>query len=531
MAPTDLKKSRKTLKLEQKYKWIQLVEGGVKKRDVCAKYGVKPSSLRTIVKNKDKIRTQVQNSSDLANRKTAYSRAPALVLLEKALLIWIEDNTRKKLPMSGELIKEKALRLYNAQKMENPSLTTSPDFCASNGWFDRFRNRHSLKNIKMKGESASADKEAAERYPPELKQIIENGGYTADQVTNADETGLNWKRMPSRTYTLEGSAAGYKEAKERITLMFCCNASGDKLFKPLVINNALRPRSMKGMDMNELSVHWRANRKAWMTRAIFTDWFHNCYVPEMEVYLESKNLPFKALLLLDNASSHLEIEHPNVQFAFLPPNTTSLIQPLDQGSISVFKKLYVKQAFTFILDQMEKNPGMKVQEVWKKFTMKNCVEYVAVACAAIKKTTLNRCWKNIWPEVVDSNIGSQDCLDSQIKRLGTLICGGEFADKDLEEMLASESLDDADLLEILREMEELPTENLSEEEEADPQLFEVDQLLKGMHIAEQLIDHFIDNDPHLERAVAFKNEINSAMARYFELMRSSNKILESALGE
>ena len=66
------------------------------------------------------------------------------------------------------------------------------------------------------------------------------------------------------------------------------------------------------------------------------DWFHNCFVPQVERYLAGTNLSFKVLLLLDNAPGHLTDlngAHPNVEVMFLPLNTTSLIQPLDQGLI------------------------------------------------------------------------------------------------------------------------------------------------------------------------------------------------------
>ncbi|GFW38508.1 tigger transposable element-derived protein 1 [Trichonephila clavipes] len=82
-----------------------------------------------------------------------------------------------------------------------------------------------------------------------------------------------------------------------------------------------------------------ANPKAWMTTAIFTEWFNNCFVPEVEAYMKKKSLDFKVLLIVDNAASHPQLEHSNVQLVFLPPNTTSLIQPLDQGIIATLKNI------------------------------------------------------------------------------------------------------------------------------------------------------------------------------------------------
>ncbi|GFS61699.1 hypothetical protein TNCV_2169341 [Trichonephila clavipes] len=43
------------------------------------------------------------------------------------------------------------------------------------------------------GEVASADEEAARKYPEKLAKIIKDGEYCAHQVFNADETGLFWK--------------------------------------------------------------------------------------------------------------------------------------------------------------------------------------------------------------------------------------------------------------------------------------------------------------------------------------------------
>jgi hypothetical protein len=53
----------------------------------------------------------------------------------------------------------------------------------------------------------------------------------------------------------------------------------------------------------------------------------------------------RILLLLDNVSCHTtvlksKIEFPNINVMFLPPNTTSVTQPLDAGIIAVFKKRF-----------------------------------------------------------------------------------------------------------------------------------------------------------------------------------------------
>jgi hypothetical protein len=71
----------------------------------------------------------------------------------------------------------------------------------------------------------------------------------------------------------------------------------------------------------------------------------------------------KVLLLLDNFSGHeLGVQLvggleglDNVQIEWLPANTTSYWQPLDQGIIAGFKLQYRAQWVTYMLRQYEAN--------------------------------------------------------------------------------------------------------------------------------------------------------------------------------
>ncbi|XP_066941105.1 tigger transposable element-derived protein 1-like [Macrobrachium rosenbergii] len=110
--------------------------------------------------------------------------------MEKLLLIWLEDQNQRRVPVSLSVIQEKAKELHAAVVKKSGEGSASEEFSASRGWFNRFKARANLHNVKLQGEAASADGIAAESFSSGLAEIIREGGYTADQVFNVDETGL-----------------------------------------------------------------------------------------------------------------------------------------------------------------------------------------------------------------------------------------------------------------------------------------------------------------------------------------------------
>ena len=101
---------------------------------------------------------------------------------------------------------------------------------------------------------------------------------------------------------------------------------------PLVIGKAARPSALKKENvlLKNLKIEYYNNTRAWMNGPIFHSYMKNW---NDDLARQQRHI----LLLIDNAPSHIVDE-----LQFLPPNTTSKIQPLDQGIIRSVKCAYRK---------------------------------------------------------------------------------------------------------------------------------------------------------------------------------------------
>ena len=124
--------------------------------------------------------------------------------------------------------------------------------------------------------------------------------------------------------------------------------------------------SKHGHDVTACEIYKPKN--AWMPTDHFMEWFHNDFVPHVKKILEALGEKSTAVLLLDNCSAHPDPEDlvscDGAIFAkFLPPNVTSLIQPMDQGVIESLKRRYKSKLLRKLI--IEDEVGMSAIEFLK----------------------------------------------------------------------------------------------------------------------------------------------------------------------
>lgn len=70
-----------------------------------------------------------------------------------------------------------------------------------------------------------------------------------------------------------------------------------------------------------------------MISHLFTTWFTKNFRPTVENYCSETKIPFKTLPITDDAAGHPRLVrkmHNEINVAFMPTNTTSILQPMDQ---------------------------------------------------------------------------------------------------------------------------------------------------------------------------------------------------------
>ncbi|XP_057305268.1 tigger transposable element-derived protein 4-like [Hydractinia symbiolongicarpus] len=497
-----------------KYKALKALEKGTAPKDVAKEFKIPPSTLSTWKKNKEKIYKQFNNG-----QTSKRSKPEKFEDVNKAVHKWLLMMRSENIPISGPMLKEKALEFAEALGVES--------FQASQGWMAKWKTRYGVSFKTIAGESRSVTEEMTAPWSETTLPTILSR-YPLEDIFNADEFGLFFQCLPNKTLHMKGDkCSGGKHSKVRLTGLAAGNASGERL-PMFVIGKSAKPRCFKGVKT--LPCRYRSQKKSWMSGELFEEWVRE---------LDRKFSVFKRkiALIIDNCTAHPHVENLEwVELIFLPPNTTSRTQPMDQGIIRALKAKYRSLAVRKLikaLDEEKSTPKFSIlaamymlRKAWddvsnKTFT--NCFRKSGIsqkdAERAINKD--DDPFKSLTSEVEEDPIPTLDAELSYIKRrfpdhIDPDLSTEDFIDFDIEVSTSHGRLKTADIIAEItgtqdEELEEVDEEDKEEEDKITRPTAE--QVRTAINVLEDLsiFSHFG------EEMIASLRDLNRNIAKDFDM--------------
>lgn len=386
MAPT--KRKHKTLTIEVKSVILNRLESGESSAKLAREYNIGKSTISDLKIKKNQIVDFLASTLKGSGKRQTLkcSDNPAV---ESAIYTWFIQEKNRNTPLNGDIICEKAKFFYK-------QITQKDDFKASVGWLDKFKKRHGIRQICVNRKKPSSDTTAVKPFQDFLLKKVLELNLNPDQIYNADESGLFWKAFPDKTiaHGEEDSAASQNISKERITFMPCANSTGSHKLKLLVFGNVANPREFKN---RLIPVDYKGQRKAWLTKDLFTDWFFHQFVPAVKIKMRDLKLPPKALLLLINAPGYpkctnLITEDGKITALFLPPDYTLLMKPMYQDVIQAVKLAYRKKLLLKIIGEED-----SIISILKKINLLDLVYDLAECWEMVTPNIIKKSWQKVLP--------------------------------------------------------------------------------------------------------------------------------------
>ncbi|XP_037932341.1 tigger transposable element-derived protein 1-like [Teleopsis dalmanni] len=198
----------------------------------------------------------------------------------------------------------------------------------------------------------------------------------------------------------------------------------------------------------------------------------------------------------------------------MPPNTTSILQPMVQGVMSNFKCYYLRRAFNQLLNATDGHNKPSMKELWKNYSILMAIENIDQSWKEVKKTCMNGMWGQIWPECIQINmpeINEVSNICESLAEHARIAKVDGMEDNIIEVLVANEDLISIDVEHALQD--ETPTQD----NEAQDKNLKTAQISEAMQLISKAMDIFTDNDSDESRSSNAKIAIEAAINCYKEI--------------
>jgi hypothetical protein len=148
MSAESDKKKRKVVTLGTKLDITKRLDNGQSKASISRALGLSGSTVRLIVSKSNEYKEQGKVASTSFSIRCTRNRSSILVEMENRLINWLEDCSKTRIPIGTNKIMVKALSLFSSLK-EKKFKGDTTIFSASRGWFERFKARTGMHNVKL----------------------------------------------------------------------------------------------------------------------------------------------------------------------------------------------------------------------------------------------------------------------------------------------------------------------------------------------------------------------------------------------
>jgi DDE superfamily endonuclease/Tc5 transposase DNA-binding domain/CENP-B N-terminal DNA-binding domain len=375
------KKTRRKYTRKEKINILNKLEcSGCSVLDFSKKINIPTKTLQNWNQNKEKI--LATDKKNLNKQRIGAGEKPSLNNnIESKLLDWILDLRYLGLPVTDDLITSRAKYVKNEMNIKT-------DCNFTNGWLENFKNRHNL--VSRRGGSKivrSNDCELSEiiKFVKLVHKKIVSGKYSS--IVNIDEMGICFDPKPSSTLDTKGvKRVDIKTTgrdKQRITIVLGIDLLNNIKINPLLIFKGKTKRCLYNIPLsNSYELGYQQN--SW------------CYEKQFINFLSFLPKDKKILLLYDNFKGHktkavndyIKKELPLVKVLLLPPNTTSILQPLDVGINKPFKAYIKKKYMEWIIQYV--NDYKIIPKLIMKERKKLLVTWVSESWKNINDTMIKK---------------------------------------------------------------------------------------------------------------------------------------------
>lgn len=372
--------------LDDKVKLIEQFEkSGMSKNAFAKKYNIPRSSFSDILASKAKLYDSLQTFNGSKRKRL---RKSIFKDIEEELLKWVMEAKAKNMPLSGIIIKEKAFEI--AKELGNH------DFSGSNGWLERFKDRHGLSFKKMSGNAMNIWLQCLTLQPSDisnekicidsspvifvsveewkntvLKYVLD--WYHPSDIYNFDKTQLLYRLLPEK-------CSEYKKNKGQITVLLGVNMTGTDKLKPLVIGKCVMPKCFKNVNIQSLPVTYRSNPEMCISSELWLE-----TIKELDKKFENEKR--KVAIILDDYSLSTKVKKLKaVELICMPPNVASVLQPLNQEIILNFKNNYRKFLIRDWINAIDDNCNFNP-------TILDAIEYTFKSWKNVSARTILNCFR------------------------------------------------------------------------------------------------------------------------------------------